>query len=417
MQRLASSGRTSFPVDKEVPRTFYRTIGYRVCGERAVRVDILERLADLIRPALAWRPGSPAPAPAGAFEGIGFTVTQAMTSLTGSSGEDFASILRALGYRMEKRPKPAKPTEAEPHTAAETTAAAADQPAAGAGAPPETEVAGGGDAPPETEAAGDAPAQPEPVLQDAAAPETLPQTSEDASAQAVDVIAPVAAVAVISAEPGSEAPIPVETNFDPQPAEASAACEAPAAEPPAASEASASDDSASDDSVSDLASAAEPELVEVWRPGGRSDERRGQRRPPQWQRASHQGEAQRGTPDKRPPAEGAAIPAENGAEASAETAPAERKGRPHRRQRGAQSDFRRDREDGGERRQREHHAERQGERPERGRSERPHFAKGRGDGKDFAPRRERERQADPNSPFAKLAALKAQLEAAAKERR
>ena len=32
-----------------------------------------------------------------------------MTSLTGSSGEDFASILRALGYRMEKRPKPAEP--------------------------------------------------------------------------------------------------------------------------------------------------------------------------------------------------------------------------------------------------------------------------------------------------------------------
>src|SRR5260370_23087741 len=81
-------------------------MGYRVCGARAVRVDILERLADLIRPALSWRPGSAAPQPAGAFEGIGFTVTQAMTSLTGSSGEDFASILRALGYRMERRPKP-----------------------------------------------------------------------------------------------------------------------------------------------------------------------------------------------------------------------------------------------------------------------------------------------------------------------
>ena len=29
-----------------------------------------------------------------------------MTSLTGSAGEDFASILRALGYRMERRPPP-----------------------------------------------------------------------------------------------------------------------------------------------------------------------------------------------------------------------------------------------------------------------------------------------------------------------
>jgi ATP-dependent RNA helicase SUPV3L1/SUV3 len=32
-------------------------------------------------------------------------------------------------------------------------------------------------------------------------------------------------------------------------------------------------------------------------------------------------------------------------------------------------------------------------------------------------RRERDKAPDPNSPFAKLAALKAQLEAAAKERR
>lgn len=37
-----------------------------------------------------------------------------MTSLTGSAGEDFASVLRALGYRMEKRPPlPAKPAVAE----------------------------------------------------------------------------------------------------------------------------------------------------------------------------------------------------------------------------------------------------------------------------------------------------------------
>ena len=57
LQRLASSGRTSIPVDKDTPKALYRTVGYRVCGERAIRVDILERLADLIRPALAWREG------------------------------------------------------------------------------------------------------------------------------------------------------------------------------------------------------------------------------------------------------------------------------------------------------------------------------------------------------------------------
>lgn len=41
-----------------------------------------------------------------------------MTSLLGCSGEDFASILRGLGYRAEKRTvkvpvKPAKPVDAE----------------------------------------------------------------------------------------------------------------------------------------------------------------------------------------------------------------------------------------------------------------------------------------------------------------
>ena len=37
-QHLASSGRTSFPVDKALPRDAYRLLGYRQCGERAVRV-------------------------------------------------------------------------------------------------------------------------------------------------------------------------------------------------------------------------------------------------------------------------------------------------------------------------------------------------------------------------------------------
>src|SRR6185503_17777463 len=72
-----------------------------------VRVDILERLADLVRPALAWRAGGVGIKPQGAIDGFGFTVTVGMTSLAGCSGEAFASVLRSLGYRMEKQPKPA----------------------------------------------------------------------------------------------------------------------------------------------------------------------------------------------------------------------------------------------------------------------------------------------------------------------
>src|ERR1700709_2137181 len=68
-QHLAGSGRTSFPVDKALDRDAYRVLGYKQCGERAVRVDILERLADLIRPALSWRAGSLSEKPHGAVHG------------------------------------------------------------------------------------------------------------------------------------------------------------------------------------------------------------------------------------------------------------------------------------------------------------------------------------------------------------
>ncbi|HEY9212695.1 MAG TPA: helicase-related protein, partial [Ancylobacter sp.] len=83
LPHLASSGRTSIPVDPEIQKGLYRAVGFRVAGERAVRVDILERLADLIRPALAWRPGVSGEKPAGAFDGSGFTATVGMTSLAG----------------------------------------------------------------------------------------------------------------------------------------------------------------------------------------------------------------------------------------------------------------------------------------------------------------------------------------------
>jgi ATP-dependent RNA helicase SUPV3L1/SUV3 len=112
--QLAGSGRTSIAAEKEFAKVLYRIAGYRICGERAVRIDILERLADLIRPALAWRADSKGPKPPGAIDGFGFTVSTRMTSLAGCSGPDFASVLRSLGYRMEKRPKPVEPSPCAP---------------------------------------------------------------------------------------------------------------------------------------------------------------------------------------------------------------------------------------------------------------------------------------------------------------
>jgi ATP-dependent RNA helicase SUPV3L1/SUV3 len=136
---LAASGRTSIAVDREIAKPLYRLVGYRVCDARAVRVDILERLADLIRPALAWRPEAPGEKPAGAFDGKGFMVTVAMTSLVGCAGEEFASILRSLGYRMERRPAPpAQPAPAPSEPAASEPAPSAPELPA---EPPTAEVA------------------------------------------------------------------------------------------------------------------------------------------------------------------------------------------------------------------------------------------------------------------------------------
>ena len=105
---LAASGRTSFQADQDVPKGLYRAAGFKVCGVRAVRVDILERLADLIRPAIAYRPGTtPGMPPPGTADNDGFVTTVQMTSLAGCSGEDFASILKALGYVLDRRPGPA----------------------------------------------------------------------------------------------------------------------------------------------------------------------------------------------------------------------------------------------------------------------------------------------------------------------
>ncbi|MBX3512703.1 MAG: helicase [Xanthobacteraceae bacterium] len=137
---LAASGRTSIPNDREIQKSLYRAAGYRVAGTRAVRVDILERLADLIRPAISWKPGATGEKPAGAIDGFGFTVSVGMTSLVGCAGEDFASILKALGYRMDRRPVPVetKPEEPAPQEAADAAQAETPMPEAPPDAVPAT---------------------------------------------------------------------------------------------------------------------------------------------------------------------------------------------------------------------------------------------------------------------------------------
>jgi ATP-dependent RNA helicase SUPV3L1/SUV3 len=447
-QHLAGSGRTSFPVDKALDRDAYRVLGYRQCGERAVRVDILERLADLIRPALSWRETSPGEKPAGAFDGRSFVVTQAMTSLTGSAGDDFASILRALGYRSERRPPPPpKPAPAvvEAVAAEATGAEPAPEQASEVATPAALEaVTEGGDA------------------AIAAAPEEAPAAHAGADVAANDN-EPAAAAddSPAPAEQNSVSASPIEVLPDPA---ASNAAETPELAPPQPPAEAATEDTAtatpgepvaegiSDPTAPALAAAASetvaaPEMVEVWRPGGRSEERR-----PRHDRNRHRHQ-------DRPPQ--AAAPA---AVAAAGDVGEAAKGERHRRgRRDRNRDFNKPRSDAPveaaapavdnppAREPREDKAQQPRERfqgrerekdkdKDKGREAGPHkgkFSGGRDKGgrdkggrdkrpdgggpshRQFATSaspRERDRPVDPNSPFAKLAALKEQLTANRKDR-
>ena len=420
-QHLAGSGRTSFPVDKQLDRDAYRVLGYKQCGERAVRVDILERLADLIRPALSWRQGSlggsPLEKPAAAFDGRSFVVTQAMTSLTGSAGEDFASILRALGYRMEKRPPlpPAPPPVAI--EAAPAEAAAVEAVAAEAGA--ETALA---------ETPAEASAAPQ-VLDESGATAELATADTTLTAESAETVAAPSDAPQVLDESGAtltEAALPTVT------AESEVA---PVADEEATAEARAAADvpaQAAPESDAAPAVVATPEMVEVWRPGGRPEERRPrhdrnrsrhqdrpQLRPQEGtQPVAAEGEAgeaakrqrhgrgrrQRnkefGKPRSDAPTEAAnSVVAAEGAPA----VPREDKGRPPReRFQGKGRDARDKGKFAGKPK-----GDREGGRPGGGPSHRQYASS--------APPRERERPVDPNSPFAKLAALKEQLTAGRKE--
>ena len=74
------------------PRDAYRVLGYRQCGERAVRVDILERLADLIRPALAWRES---------FARRKARRRVRWPRLCGDAGDDLADRFGRRGFRLD----------------------------------------------------------------------------------------------------------------------------------------------------------------------------------------------------------------------------------------------------------------------------------------------------------------------------
>jgi ATP-dependent RNA helicase SUPV3L1/SUV3 len=422
---LASSGRTSFVADQDVPKGFYRAAGFRVCGERAVRVDILERLADLIRPAIAYRPGTtPGDAPAGTADNDGFVVTVGMTSLAGCSGEAFGSILKSLGYVLDRRVGPPITVPLVPKAATEPVKPVVPEESGETVASDETAPATDSSVEPAMEAPSD---DLESRVSLARQSELIAAALEGGALDAIEPLPATDAVATVDTPPAPEAAVTESAVVEPPVVEAPLAVAPDHAkpaepethdEPVAASPVEAGAEAvAAVDAPDEAAVPTEPEeipLIEVWRPhrhnahsrrpAERGERNRGPRRP-------HAGPAT----GVQPAAEGA--PAEV---ATTEPGAARPEGRDNRNNRFR--DFKRP--GGGAPGGRE---QPRGDRPrgdqggpgrhDRGeRRDGDHGGKGRRDGP-RAPSfqttekpKPRDRAPDPNSPFAKLAALKAQME-------
>ncbi|TGS09098.1 helicase [Mesorhizobium sp. M2E.F.Ca.ET.209.01.1.1] len=429
-----ASGRTSVVIDPAFDKTFYKLAGYRNLGRRAVRVDILERLADLIRPATNWKPGL-GQRPDGAYDGHAFMVTPPMMSILGATADDMEEILKGLGYRAEAKPAAevkAKLDALDDAVREQAAAKLAAEEAARAAQAAAAEVATT-DTVAETSAEGSEPAAVEPVAE-----------------------APAEAVAEAAAEPvaGEPAEVPIEVAEEAPAVEETAVVDIAAATESAASadaltspsmgEVAARSDAGGGEGADDASSAdtteagaptapalradpphegegtaaasegpveaEEPKPILLWRqarfdhqrPRHRQDNRRDNR--PRGGQPAREAGAASGQPGDKPAHEGRR----------------DGTGKP----RFDRSKFKPrpdagDRREGGERRE----GRPQGERPDRhegGRRDgRPDWKANRQDGKGNAPggkpafqgkpREERPQRFDPDSPFAKLAALRDQL--------
>jgi len=75
--------------EEAAPNDFYELAGFKPVGKKAVRMDMFERLADAVRPLGQNRDW--------------FEVTPEIMGLVGLSGEDFAEVMLAAGYKHEVR--------------------------------------------------------------------------------------------------------------------------------------------------------------------------------------------------------------------------------------------------------------------------------------------------------------------------
>ncbi|MCY4300369.1 MAG: helicase-related protein [Aestuariivita sp.] len=80
-------GLVTIPVEEQAHHDYLGFAGYRRAGERAVRIDMLERLADLLRVH---------------DQRTGFEANADMLSITGLTLDQFANLMSGLGYHVER---------------------------------------------------------------------------------------------------------------------------------------------------------------------------------------------------------------------------------------------------------------------------------------------------------------------------
>ena len=80
-------GLVTIPNIPDVPKMHYTLAGYHPSGARAIRIDMLERLADILRTKDSR---------------AGFEATPVMLSISGMTLEQFNDLMGGLGYKGEK---------------------------------------------------------------------------------------------------------------------------------------------------------------------------------------------------------------------------------------------------------------------------------------------------------------------------
>lgn len=398
------AGLTSAVANAAIPEAYDpRANGYHLCGPRAIRMDILERLADLIRPParLAGHRGELDAAPR----------LQRRRRLHGHAGDDVDP--RLLFGRARQCPEGAR---LPPRSSSGARGRAMPPPAVPATATTEapataTAESGATTAAAEVEVAAVADTATAPALADAIEASAAPETQSDANAATASV-EPSTAAGHLETEPATPA-----TNAAIEPAPAAEAS-------PASAEAE-----------------AEVRMIDIWRPRRRDREhRRGKPGEGRDQQRGRQGEQQdrrqgrgrdrdggRGRDRRHQGGQPTGQPAEAGAQpvSDAAAAPAGDVGAPPQRQeRQERRDDRRPRDGrpfhkggqregqkggppgGGQQDRRDRDRDRD---DRRRREERPRF-----ESRSAGP--SRKGGVDPDSPFAALGALKSQLEKQSKER-